>query len=159
MIIILYAIIIGIIILFFINSYNKKENFINIDSTNIRFTNLNDVLIKSFNINSVYSLYDNKLKDLFIDDIIRIHIPYNYSVSIRYSLINDPSIIAKVIELPYGSYDINKQTSNKIINQIDIKNMIYYNNYLLSTSNTFIPYYWDSDLYDSYRPEYYKLIK
>ena len=34
--------------------------------------------------------------------------------------------------------------------------MIGYNNELLAISNVSIPMYRDNDLYDSYRPEYYK---
>ena len=158
--IILLAIIIGIIILILSNNNkscnNTNENFINIYSNIITFITTNNFLIKSYRINTSYSLYGNELLELFTNnDIIRINIPLNYSVTIRYSLKNDASIISKIIELPYGIYDISKLTSDKIINQIDIKNMVGYNNNLLVTSNVNMPLYWDTDLYDSYRPEYY----
>jgi hypothetical protein len=151
--IILIAIIIGIIILLLSNNTNEK--FIDIYSNIVTFTRIDDVLIKTYKINSFYSLYGNELLNLFENkDIIKINIPYNYSVTIRYALKNDSTIIAKTIELPYGTYDIYKISSNKIINQIDIKNMIGYNNELLSTTNVSLPMYWDTDLYNSYRPEY-----
>jgi hypothetical protein len=48
---------------------------------------------------------------LFINnDIIRINIPFNYSVTLKYSFKNDPSIISKTVELTHGTYDINKFT-------------------------------------------------
>ena len=154
--IILLAIIIGILILI-LSNYEYNEGFIDIYSNIIRFTNMDGLLIKNYNINSFYSLYYNELLDLFNNnDNIKINIPLNYSVTIRYSLTNNSSMIAKIIELSHGTYDIYKKTSDKIINQIDIKNMIGYNNKLLATSNVSIPIYWDTDLYDSYRPEYHK---
>jgi hypothetical protein len=153
--IILAAIIIGIIILL-LSGCNTDENFIDIYSNMITFTQIDNVLIKSYKINSVYSLYGDELLNLFHNNnVIKINIPYNYSVTIRYSLKDDTSIIVKTIELPYGTYDIYKLSSDKIINQIDIKNMVGYNNDLLVTSNLNIPVYWNTDLYDSYRPEYY----
>lgn len=154
--IILLAIIIGIILLLLPNSFSVNEKFIDIYSNIITFTQTDGLLINSYNIKSVYSLYSDNLMNLFLDnDIIRVNIPLNYSVTLKYSFKNDQSIISKTIELTHGTYDINKVTSDKIINQIDIKNMIGYNNELLATSNVNIHMYRDTDLYDSYRPEYY----
>jgi len=153
--IILLAIIIGIILLLLPNSFSVNEKFIDIYSNIITFTKTDGQIINSYNIKSVYNLYGNNLMNLFINDIIRINIPLNYSVTLKYSFKNNPSIISKTIELTHGRYDINKLTSDKIINQIDMKNMIEYNNELLAISNVSIPMYRDTDLYDSYRPEYY----
>ena len=151
--IILIAIIIVLIILILSKS---KEDFIDIYTNIITFRQLNGILIKSYKINSFYSLYDTEINKLFYtNDIISINIPLNYSVSIRYSFKNDSSIIAKIIELPYGTYNIYKSTNDKIINQIDIKNMNGYNNNIIVTNNQSMPMYWDTDLYNSYRPEYY----
>jgi hypothetical protein len=153
--IILLSIIIGLVILILTKS-KCNEQFIDINSNIVTFTRNDNVLLKNYKINSFYSLYGNELLDLFTNnDNIKINIPLNYSVTIKYSLINDTSIIAKIIELSYGTYDIYKQSSDKIINQIDIKNMIGYNSDLLATSNVNIPVYWDTDLYYTYRPEYY----
>jgi hypothetical protein len=154
MIIILLAIIIGIILLIISNSFSSNENFIDTNTNIITFTEIDGLLIKNYKINSFYSLYNNNLMELFINnDIIKINIPLNYLVIIKYSFKND---ISKIIKLSHGSYDINKFTSDKIITQIDIKNMIVYNNELLAISNVNIPRYLDTDLYNSYRPEYYK---
>ena len=150
--IILLAIIIGVILL--ILTRNENEHFIDIYNNILLFTRIDDVLIKSYNVNSFINLYDNELMNLFVDNIIRINIPLNYSVTLRYALINNLSIIGKITELQHGIYDIPKINGDKIINQIDIKNMIGYNNDLLANSNVGIPMYWDTDLYDSYRPEY-----
>jgi hypothetical protein len=109
------------------------------------FRNIDDTIIKPFNIESFYSIYDNELKNLFNNsEIIRVNIPLNYSIILRYSFNNDLSIFGKIIELNNGVYDIYKYTSNKIINQIDIINMIY-NNKLVMT-NIGIPYYWDKKI-------------
>jgi len=150
--VILLAIIIGIIILIL---SEPKENFIDIYSDIITFRQIDGVLIKNYKINSFYSLYDNELLRLFNNnDIIKINIPLNYSVTIKYSLKNDSSQIAKIIELPNGTYEVYKSTSDKIINQVDIKNMIGYNNNTIVRNNQSMPMYWDSDLYYNYRPEY-----
>lgn len=152
--IILLAIIIGFILLILTKNENENEHFIDIYNNILLFTRLDDVLIKSYNVNSFINLYDNELMNLFVDNIIRINIPLNYSVTLRYALINNLSIIGKITELQHGIYDIPKINGDKIINQIDIKNMIGYNNDLLANSNVGIPMYWDTDLYNSYRPEY-----
>jgi len=158
--IILLAIIIGLIIFILSNCFSSKETFIDIYSNVITFTQTDGIIIKTFDIKSVYSLYNKNLNELFnYNDIIKINIPLNYSVTLKYSFKNNPSIISKTIELTHGTYDIIKSTSDKIINQIDIKNMIGYNNELLATSNVSIPMYRDTDLYDSYRPEYYNYNK
>jgi hypothetical protein len=156
MIIILLAIIIGIILLIISNSFSFNENFIDTNTNIITFTEIDGLLIKNYKINSFYSLYNNNLMELFINnDIIKINIPLNYLVIIKYSFKNDISKISKIIKLSHGSYDINKFTSDKIITQIDIKNMIKYNNELLAISNVNIPMYLDTDLYNSHRPELY----
>jgi len=150
------AIIIGIIFLIIINcSNNNNEQFIDINSRMIHFTTINDTIIKSYNIVSFYSVYGNELEKLFNDnEIIRVNIPLNYSITLRYSFNTDSTIIGKIIELSNGTYEIYKYTSDKIINQIDIKNMISYNNNLLAVTNIGIPYYWNTDTNKSFRPEY-----
>jgi hypothetical protein len=155
--IILLAIFVGIIMLILYNYLCKnKENFIDINKNIITFTRIDGVLIKSYNIDSFYSVYGDELNNIFNSyDIIKVNIPLNYSITLRYALKNDTTIIDKVFELPHGTYDIYKLTNDKIINQIDIKNMISYNNHQLAKSNIGIPYYWDTDTHDSFRPEYY----
>lgn len=153
--IILLAIIIGLILIILSNTFSFNENFIDIYSNMVTITQTDGLMIENYKVDTFDSLYGKKLMDLFINDIIRINIPFNYSVTLKYSFKNDPSIISKTVELTHGTYDINKFTSDKIITQIDIKNMIGYNNELLATSNVNIPMYRDTDLYDSYRPEYY----
>jgi hypothetical protein len=152
--IILLAIIISIIML--ILFYKNKEDFMDINKNIVTFTRNDDVLIKSYNINSFYSVYGDELINLFNnDDKIKVNIPLNYSITLKYSFKNDSTIIGKVIELSQGTYNINKLTNDKIINQIDIKNIIGYNNNFLAISNIKIPYYWDTDTSNSFRPEYY----
>ena len=156
--IILLAIFVSIIMLILYNFLCKnKENFIDINKNIIKFTRIDGVLIKSYNIDSsFYSVYGDELNNIFNNyDIIKVNIPLNYSITLRYALRNDLTIIDKVIELPQGTYDIYKLTNDKIINQIDIKNMINYNNQQLAKSNIGIPSYWDTDTHNSYRPEYY----
>lgn len=153
--IILLAIIIGIIILILSNN-SCKEKFIDINKNIITFTTIDNILINSYNLGFFYSLYGDELINLFNNnDKIKVNIPLNYSLTLSYSFKNDISIIGKILELPHGTYYIKKFTNDKIITQIDIKNMISYNNNLLTTSNIGIPYYWDTDIHDSFRPEYY----
>ena len=135
--------------------FNKNsEKFIDINSNNIIFYSLNDSIIKTYIVNSFYSVYGSELQNLFNDDeIIRVKIPINYSITINYSYA-ETSTMGKIIELGNGIYEINKFTSDKIIYRIDIKNMIRYNNNLLAVTNIGIPYYWDIDMKSLYRPEY-----
>jgi len=149
---ILITIFICLIIVIIFN--NNNEKFIDINSNNIIFYSLNDSIIKTYNINSFYSLYGNELQNLFNnDEIIRVKIPLNYSITISYSYA-ETSTMGKIIELSNGIYEINKFTSDKIIYRIDIKNMIRYNNNLLAVTNIGFPYYWDIDMKTQYRPEY-----
>jgi hypothetical protein len=149
---ILITIFICLIIVIIFN--NNNEKFIDINSNNIIFYSLNDSIIKTYNINSFYSLYGNELQNLFNnDEIIRVKIPLNYSITISYSYA-ETSTMGKIIELGNGIYEINKFTSDKIIYRIDIKNMIRYNNNLLAVTNIGFPYYWDIDMKTQYRPEY-----
>jgi hypothetical protein len=150
------TIIIGIIFLIILNcSYKNNEQFIDINNIMILFTTINDTIIKSYNIVSFYSIYGYELEKIFNDnEIIRVNVPLNYSLTLRYAFNNDLTTIGKIIELSNGKYEIYKFTSDKIINQIDIKNMIGYNNNLLAVTNVGIPYYWDTDMNNSFRPEY-----
>jgi hypothetical protein len=150
------TIIIGIIFLIILNcSYKNNEQFIDINNIMILFTTINDTIIKSYNIVSFYSIYGYELEKIFNDnEIIRVNVPLNYSLTLRYAFNNDLTTIGKIIELSNGKYEIYKFTNDKIINQIDIKNMIGYNNNLLAVTNVGIPYYWDTDMNNSFRPEY-----
>ena len=155
--IILLAILIGLIILLLNNKPKTCDNekFININNNIILFTSINDKIIKTYNIVSFYSVYGNELEEIFKDnEIIHVNIPLNYSITLRYVFNNDSSTFGKIIELSNGTYEIYKFTSDKIINQMDIKNMIGYNNNLLAITNIGIPYYWDTDMKKSFRPEY-----
>jgi hypothetical protein len=144
-----------IFICLIITIFNKNnEKFIDINSNNIIFYSLNDSIIKTYIVNSFYSVYGNELQNLFNnDEIIRVKIPLNYSITISYSYAGT-STIGKIIELGNGIYEITKFTSDKKIYKIDIKNMIRYNNNLLAVTNIGIPYYWDIDMKSLFRPEY-----
>ena len=146
-----------IFICLIITIFNKNnEKFIDINSNNIIFYSLNDSIIKTYIVNSFYSVYGNELQKLFNNnEIIRVKIPLNYSITISYSYTGtSTSTIGKIIELGNGVYEITKFTSDKIIYKIDIKNMIRYNNNLLAVTNIGIPYYWDIDMKSLFRPEY-----
>ena len=140
--IILIAIIIGAIIIILSNNTCNREEFIDINKNIVTFTSIDNVLIKSYNVNSFHSIYGDELMNLFNNDIIKINIPLNYSITLKYAFKNDSTIISKILELSNGTFEINKLTNDKIINQIDIKNMIDYNNNLLLINHIGIPYYW-----------------
>ena len=75
--IIILAIIIGIIILILSNN-SCKEKFIDINKNIITFTTIDNILIKSYNLNFFYSLYGDELINLFNkDNIIKVNIPLN----------------------------------------------------------------------------------
>ena len=78
-----------IIIVGFFLIFSSTENFMDLDSNMIEFTKLDGSLIKKFKIGSSNSLYDNDVLDLFKhDEVIRVNIPNNYSVSIIYKFKN-----------------------------------------------------------------------
>jgi hypothetical protein len=82
------------------------------------FTRLDGSLIKSFRIITNYSIYDSELEHLFRrDKVIRVNIPSFYSIRVIYKK-NDEFV--RTLNLPNGSYDLNKHMNNGTISQIDI---------------------------------------
>ena len=140
---------ITLIILFIVLIKNFTfENFTDNNLSQITFTQLNDVLIKSYNINLNYSLNDNELISLFIDNIIKINIPVNYIVVLKYNYPINPIII----QLPSGTHHIYKSINNYIINEIEIKNIVTYTNQIIDFNNLNTPIYWN---YYPYLSNYY----
>ena len=149
-------IIVAIIIILLLSCSNKEQFTNELNQNILRVKTLNNVVIKEYNIRSPYNINGNELLNLFNNnDIIRIDIPFNYSINIKYSFNVNPNIIGKTIELTNGVYDINKYTSDKTISEIEIKNTINYDNQLLGLSNVFIPKNYSPDLSKLFRPENY----
>ena len=149
-------IIVAIIIILLLSCSNKEQFTNELNQNILRVKTLNDIVIKEYNIKSPYNINGNELLNLFNNnDIIRIDIPFNYSINIKYSFNVNPNIIGKTIELTNGVYDINKYTSDKTISEIEIKNTINYDNQLLALSNVFIPKNYSPDLSKLFRPENY----
>ena len=149
-------IIVAIIIILLLSCSNKEQFTNELNQNILRVKTLNDIVIKEYNIKSPYNINGNELLNLFNNnDIIRIDIPFNYSITIKYTFNVNPNIIGKTIELTNGVYDINKYTSDKTISEIEIKNTINYDNQLLTLSNVFIPKNYSPDLSKLFRPENY----
>jgi len=149
-------IIVAIIIILLLSCSNKEQFTNELNQNILRVKTLNDIVIKEYNIRSPYNINGNELLNLFNNnDIIRIDIPFNYSITIKYTFNVNPNIIGKTIELTNGVYDINKYTSDKTISEIEIKNTINYDNQLLTLSNVFIPKNYSPDLSKLFRPENY----
>ena len=123
-------IIVGIFLIF-----SSTENFMDLNSNMIEFTKLDGSLIKKIKLGSSNSLYDNDVLDLFKqDEVIRVHIPNNYSVSTIYKFKNTNNF-AKTVELADGFYDIQKSFDDKIISQIDIRNNLGLNQNIISDTD------------------------
>lgn len=151
-------IIVAIIILLLLTCPNRENFTGELNPNTLTIKTLNNEIIKEYNIKSSYNINGNELLNLFNNnDIIKIDIPFNYSITVKYSFNVNPNIIGKVIELTNGVYDINKYTSDKTISQIEIRNTINYDNQLLGLSNVFIPKNFNPDLSKLFRPENYML--
>jgi len=151
-----FLLLVLIIIIIGVFSYQSIENFFDLGSNMIEFTRLDDSLIKKVKVGSSTSLYEQEVINLFRqDDVIQIIIPENYSVRIIYKFKNEAKGFGKTINLYAGSHDISKYIGNKQIYQIDARNEYGLSNnfsdlfvrnidgHIIYTGPQFVPIDWD----------------
>jgi hypothetical protein len=95
------------------------ENF-SFEDGMLVFTRLNGSLIKKYKINSIYTISDKDVQNLFKkDNTIRVFIPPNHSANIIYKLKNGG--YTRTVELPEGAHDLqyNFKNDKEVIDQIE----------------------------------------